>query len=216
MLFSAQAHSPGSRTACFAGVRRGIASLSLLLPGLAAAHSGGAGVLHAHALSVQAGWLHPFSGVDHLLAMVALGAVAALRGGRSAWLLPAVFLVCLAAGGIVGMAGVQVPAVEAMVALSLLAFGAVVVRPARLTDAALAVVVGCFAAYHGLAHGGELPAGSQSVSFACGFLLASAMLHLTGKALAAAGRRAGLAGAIRVAGGGIAAMGLVLLSLQVA
>jgi urease accessory protein len=215
MLLSAQAHASDSRRGT-AGVRRWVVSLGLLLPGLAAAHSGGTGLLHSHALSMQAGWLHPFSGVDHLLAMIALGAVAAQRGGRSTWLLPALFLICLAAGGVVGMAGVQVPAVEAMVALSLLVFGAVVAGPTRMTETVLAGVVGCFAAYHGLAHGSELPAGSQSGSFACGFLLASAGLHLSGMALAAAGRRAGLAGAVRVAGGGIAATGVVLLSLQLA
>lgn len=211
MFFGTQSRSSGDRAACSAPARRSGALLCTLLPGLAAAHSEGATLLHAHSWSVQSGWLHPFSGLDHLLAMIALGVLAAQRGGRSAWLLPAVFLACLAAGGVAGVLGLRAPALEAMLVVSLFAFGAAIANPVRLSGAALVAIVAGFAWYHGLAHGLEVPAGSESVPYFSGFLLASATLHAGGIVLATALRRAGASAAIRIAGAGIAATGLVLL-----
>jgi urease accessory protein len=215
MKFIAQLHSSRGRTAGAGLSRRCIVLLGMVLPGLAAAHDG-AGLLHTHSWSLQAGWLHPFSGLDHLLAMVALGLLAAQGGKRRGWTLPIVFLVCLAAGGVAGMLGARLPGVEFMVVASLLVFGAFIASPSRLRGSPLAAVVACFAVYHGLAHGSELPVGSESVSFVVGFLLASAVLHLSGMAMAAVLRHAGTARAFQVAGAGIAATGLVLLVSQVA
>lgn len=211
MVVGTQSRSLGERALRTALVRCSGAALCLLLPGLAAAHGQGAGLLHTHSWSLLSGWTHPFSGLDHLLAMVALGVLAAQRGGRSTWMLPAVFIACLAVGGVAGLSGMQAPAVESMLVASLLVLGGVVASPVRLSGAVLVSIAAGFGGYHGLAHGMEVPAGSVSAAYLCGFLLASATLHCCGIALVAILRRAGTPAAARVAGAAIAVTGLALL-----
>lgn len=158
--------------------RLGLAGL-LLLPALALAHTGD-GAPHAHN-AFLAGLLHPLTGTDHLAAMLALGIWSALAV-RPAWLAPAAFVLMLAAGALAGLAGLVVPAVEPMIAASLLVIGLLVARRQQLPLALAAMLAGLFAFFHGVAHGSELAASSPLPALT-GMLAGTALLHLTGMAL---------------------------------
>lgn len=152
------------------------ASLTLLigaLPTLAYAHPGHAGGL-AHGLA------HPFGGLDHLAAMVAVGLWASQLGGRAAWLVPLSFVAAMALGGLLGVAAITLPHVETGILLSLLALGLLVAAAIRLPLALSAGIVGVFALFHGHAHGAEMTPGASAVAYALGFMVASAFLHLSG------------------------------------
>lgn len=148
---------------------------ALLACSAASAHPGA--LAHAHAGFV-AGWLHPFTGADHLAAMLAVGVWSALALKR-AWIAPLAFVACLAAGALAGFAGLAVPAVEPMIAVSLLALGLLVALQQRLPAAVAAPLAGGFAFFHGAAHGSEL-AGASALATLAGLLLASATLHVAG------------------------------------
>jgi urease accessory protein len=150
---------------------------ALFAPGTAFAHTG-AGAAHGflHGLG------HPFGGADHMLAMVAVGLIAAQLGGRALWLLPASFLGLMIAGGVAGMAEIRVPYVEAAIALSVIVLGLLVAFRAALPVLLAAAMVGGFALFHGHAHGAELPEGESGLLYAAGFVLATAALHGLGVA----------------------------------
>lgn len=158
--------------------RLGLAGL-LLLPALALAHPG-AGTPHGHDAFLT-GLLHPLSGADHLAAMLALGIWSALAV-RPAWLAPAAFVLMLAAGALAGLAGLVVPAVEPMIAASLLVIGLLVARRQPLPLVLAATLAGGFAVFHGVAHGTELTA-SHPLPALSGMLLSTVLLHLLGMAL---------------------------------
>ena len=186
----------------------------LLVPGAALAHPG-----HGEAAGFAGGLLHPLSGADHVLAMVAVGLLAAAHsrrhGGRALWALPVAFLAMMALGAGLGAAGVALPFVETGIALSVVAFGLAAGFGLGLPVAALAALVGAFAVLHGLAHGAEMPAAS-GLTYGLGFLAATAGLHAAGLAigLAAAGSSTRVrARAVPVLGGLVAAAGLALLAL---
>lgn len=158
-----------------------------LSPTLAMAHTGAGdatGLLH--------GFGHPLGGIDHVLAMLAVGILAAVLGGRALWLVPLSFLTVMALGFVLGLAQVELPWVELGIALSSVAIGAAAMmwRPLPLT-AAMALV-GVFAVFHGHAHGAEMPTTTEGLSYAAGFLAATALLHLAGLA--------GTMGLVRLAG----------------
>lgn len=136
-----------------------------------------------------AGVLHPFSGLDHLLAMVAVGLWAAQNGGRKIWLLPATFMTMLAFGAAVAMQWQGLPMVEAGIAASVLALGLLVALSARMPALFSISVTALFGFCHGYAHGLELPASAAPASYAAGFLLATALLHLSGIAAGVAAQR---------------------------
>ena len=151
-------------------------SLTLLfgaLPTLAYAHPG-------HADGLAQGLAHPFSGLDHLCAMLAVGLWAAQLGGRAAWLVPLSFVAVMALGGLLGAAAIALPFVETGILLSLLALGLLVAAAVRLPLALSAGVVGVFALFHGYAHGAEMSPGASAFAYALGFMMASAFLHLSG------------------------------------
>lgn len=155
---------------------RALSFAFLLAPGAALAHSGPAG--HSHGFAD--GLLHPLGGLDHLLAMIAVGLFAAHLGGRAMWLVPLSFVALMAAGGAIGFAEVGVPYVELLIAASVIVFGALVAFRANLPLAAAMLLVGFFAVFHGHAHGAELPASDSLLPYAAGFLLATTLLHLAG------------------------------------
>jgi len=157
-------------------VLRALSFILLLAPSVAFAHSGAAG--HTHGF-VQ-GILHPLGGIDHVLAMVAVGLLAAHLGGRALFLVPLSFVALMAAGGTIGFAGVALPYTELAIALSVIVLGALVAIRANLPLALAACIAGGFAIFHGYAHGAELPAGTSALSYAAGFLIATALLHLAG------------------------------------
>jgi urease accessory protein len=152
-----------------------LAALSLFTMSSAAlAHPG-------HNLSgFGAGLMHPFSGLDHLLAMVAVGMWAAQCGGRKIWLLPATFMTMLAVGAGIAMQWQSLPMVEAGIASSMLALGLLVALSARLPAALSIGITASFGFFHGYAHGLELPESAAPMEYALGFLIATATLHLTG------------------------------------
>ena len=171
---------------------------------------------HVHAPGAEhgltAGFFHPLFGFDHLLAMFAVGLLAAQLGGRAIWALPAAFLGLMLAGGTAGMMGLGLPALEIGIALSVVVLGAALLIGRKYPLATATLIVGCFGLMHGHAHGTELPAMSSPVLYSCGFLVATAALHLTG---IAAGlwlvQNQRFTTLLRVSGAAISAVGLLLL-----
>jgi urease accessory protein len=159
-----------------------------------------------------AGLAHPWFGLDHLLAMVAVGLLAAQMRGRALWLLPAAFLGMMIVGGALGMAGYQPPYIETGIALSVVALGAAVAWGSKYPLAAATACVGMFGLIHGHAHGAEMPALAAPALYACGFLAATALLHAVGVAsgVALVGHRR-WAALVRWSGAGITCAGLMML-----
>ena len=164
---------------------------------------------------LAAGFTHPLLGLDHLLAMIAVGLFAAARGGKALWLVPLAFVAMMAGGGALAMTGIQVPMVELGIALSVVVLGAAVALRLSLPVAGAMALVGAFALFHGHAHGAEIPAGASALTYAAGFVAATAMLHGIGLAIGmAAGygsRRTGQ-WAVRSAGSVMALAGVGMLA----
>lgn len=152
--------------------------LGLAASGAAMAHIGN----HAGA-GFAAGWTHPFMGLDHLLAMVAVGVLAAQLGGRYRLALPAIFIATMAAGAAAGTYGIALPRVEGMLAASVLVLGLLVALAASRIWLWPVLLVVLFAMFHGYAHGTEMPDFSSPWLYFAGFLIATAMLHATGVAV---------------------------------
>jgi urease accessory protein len=159
------------------------------------------------------GFLHPIVGLDHVLAMVAVGVFAAQLGGRALWLLPPSFIGTMVAGGVMGFTGIDVPFVEIAIVVSVLVLGALIALDAKLPVVLAMAIVGGFAIFHGHAHGTELPSGSAPQDYAMGFVLATALLHAAGAGLGVALARIAMAPRTwitRFAGAGTAIAGGVL------
>lgn len=189
------------------GILAAVAAAFVAAPAMA--HTG-------HGLDgLGAGFAHPFHGVDHLLAMIAVGAWAAQQGGRAVWALPAAFVCVMALGGVLGFAGYTLPGTESVIVASVLVLGAVVAAAAKLPLAVAAPAVGAFALFHGLAHGAELPEAANAPAYAAGFVAATALLHGAGIALAFALRGATprlalrALGAVQVGAGVLLAAGAI-------
>jgi urease accessory protein len=136
-----------------------------------------------------AGLMHPFSGMDHLLAMVAVGLWAAQGGGRKIWLLPATFMTMLAVGAGIATQWQSLPLVEAGIATSVLSLGLLVMLSLQFPVALSVGVTALFGLFHGYAHGLELPQSAAPAEYALGFLAATASLHLGGIAAGLAMRQ---------------------------
>jgi urease accessory protein len=126
------------------------------------------------------GFLHPLGGLDHVLAMVAVGLYAAQLGSRSLWLLPAAFVGTMIVGGILGYAGVPVPMVEQGIGVSVVAMGLAIAVGLRLPTLAAMALVGLFALVHGHAHGSEGAELASFFSYVAGFVAATSVLHAAG------------------------------------
>jgi urease accessory protein len=188
-----------------------LATALVLVPTLAFAHPGLPGHTHGFADGV----LHPLTGIDHILAMVAVGLFAAQLGGRALWLVPASFVAVMAAAGVAGMNGVTLPMTEAGIALSIVALGAVIALRISMPVAAAMTMVGFFAVFHGYAHGAEAPDNVSGFLYGMGFVAATAMLHAAGIGIGLAlGRIRGTAGrtVMRVAGSLAAVIGVAMLT----
>jgi urease accessory protein len=149
-----------------------VLGLLLVLPGLASAH-----VIFGSAHGMQAGFMYPLTGLDHLLAMFAVGLWAAQHRGRAVWMIPLTFVSVMVLGGIIGVSGAHVPGAELGIAASLLALGALIATATRFKPSLSMMVVGFFALFHGYAHGHEMPAAVSAISFSFGFVLATLLLH---------------------------------------
>ncbi|WP_431095367.1 HupE/UreJ family protein [Polaromonas aquatica] len=176
-------------------------------------HDFGAAV-HGHAGALLSGALHPLTGMDHLAAMVAVGlwsALAARRAGPGLLWGPLGFAGMLLVGALLGLQGVHIPAVEPMIAASLLVTGLLVVTRWQVTGIAAAVIVGAFALFHGLAHGHELAGAPSTWATLSGMLAATLLLHLAGLGAGWALRSANV-WLPRAAGAAVAAFGVTLLA----
>lgn len=188
------------------------AGLALLLAPVAAFGHEEAG----QAAGFLAGLAHPVSGLDHVVAMVAVGLWGAVLGAPAIWVLPVAFPLVMAAGGLLGLLGIPLPGVEVGIAISALILGALVLTEARPPPAVAAVVVAFFAIFHGHAHGSELPPGTSALLYSLGFVVATGLLHAAGIAFGALHRWRSGAVAVRLAGGGVALAGVIFLWRAVA
>ncbi len=186
--------------------RAGLVVIATALAGPALAHTG-AGAVHGFG----AGLMHPLFGVDHVLAMVAVGLWAGLTGGRARFAYPLAFVGMMVLAGLWGMSGSSLPGVEIGIAVSVVVLGLAIALRATPPLAAGAAACAIFAIFHGHAHGAELPQGASGLGYALGFVLATAALHGAGLGLAGllAARAPLLA---RVAGGGLALAGVAILA----
>jgi urease accessory protein len=190
---------------------RTVATLgAILLPTVAWAHSG-----HDVTLGFAAGFTHPVTGIDHVLAMVAVGLFAANLGGRALWAVPLSFVAVMAMGGALGAAGIAVPFVEAGIAISVIVLGLAVALRWKAPVAGAMALVGLFAIFHGHAHGTEMPVNAVGLEYGLGFLLATALLHGAGIGLGLGFARFGRTHApraIQFGGIAMAVAGFVILS----
>jgi urease accessory protein len=179
-----------------------VAVATVAFSSAAFAHAGD----HSHTSLAQGLW-HPFTGLDHILAMVAVGLWASQIGGRALWLMPLTFLAVMAAGADLGMSGVALPWIELGIAASVLVLGAAVALALRPSFAVSMPLIGAFALLHGYGHGVELPASTSALGYGAGFIAATLALHLVGIGLGFATARV----PVRLAGSAIATLGAVLL-----
>lgn len=191
----------------------GAALLSLLTanPGFAHEQTGVGGGL-------ASGLLHPLTGLDHLVAMVAVGIWGAQLGGAAIWILPVVFPLVMAFGAVLGILKIGLPVPELIIALSALVLGLAVALRLRVPFAIAAIIVAIFAIFHGHAHGIELPTAANPLAYGCGFVVATGLLHACGITIGALARWPGGERIIQGVGASIAALGgyFLIASLGVA
>ena len=152
-----------------------IGAILMTLATAAEAHTG-QGVIGGF----SSGFLHPITGWDHVVAMVAVGLWGAFLGSPAIWILPVVFPLVMAFGGMLGVMGVPLPFVETGIALSGIVLGFAVLFGVRAPIWLASIIVGIFAIFHGHAHGAELPEAANPFSYALGFVIATGLLHLFG------------------------------------
>lgn len=148
---------------------------AFLWPEAAFAHTDGGG-----ALGFISGLRHPVSGLDHVLAMIAVGLWGAQLGAPAVWLLPVTFPMTMAVGGMLGLMGVHIPGVEIAIAGSAIVLGLMVASEARPHPAIAGALVAIFAIFHGHAHGVELPKGADGLGYSIGFVVSTGTLHAAG------------------------------------
>lgn len=185
---------------------RALLALAFALTSTAAfAHTG-----HGDTAGFVHGFMHPMGGLDHVLAMVAVGVFATVLGGSALYLVPLSFVGMMVVGFLLGAGGVDLPFVELGIALSSVVIGGAAALGRPMHVAGAMALVGSFAVFHGQAHGAEMPADASGLSYALGFIAATALLHAAGilaalggaKALGKLGRPvAQLAGGIFTLGG---------------
>jgi urease accessory protein len=183
-------------------------SIPILLTIIVCAEAAFAHVQKGEAAGFLSGLRHPLSGLDHVLAMIAVGLWGAQLGAPAIWVLPVAFPMVMALGGMLGLLGVPLPGIEIGIAASAILLGAAVLFEYRPPLAAAALLVACFAIFHGHAHGTELPPGQSGLLYSMGFVMATGCLHGVGITIGVVhrwnwGQRLlRLAGAV-VAGGGV-------------
>jgi urease accessory protein len=185
-----------------------LAALTLVLPTLAFAHPG-----HAVGDSFIAGLTHPWSGLDHLAAMLAVGIWAAQLGGRLRWTVPISFVLLMLTGAALGMSGMQLNASEQGIAASVCVLGLLIACAVRLPALLCVALVGCFAVFHGYAHGVEAPQQGNALLYMTGFALSTAALHALGVLFAQGLVRHQQQASVRWTGVALAVSGLMLFAV---
>jgi urease accessory protein len=161
--------------------------------------------------SFTAGFMHPFSGLDHMTVMIAVGLWSALKGGKAILAWPAAFVGVMLVGGVLGMLHMPLPFVEPGILASVVALGLLVALAVDLPVSAGVAIIGLFALFHGHAHGTEVPENAGGLDYMAGFAIATALLHATGIA-AGLGLGIRFRGLARAAGAACAAVGVGLVS----
>lgn len=182
-----------------------VASL-LLSAGVAEAHVGTGG-----ASGLIAGFFHPITGLDHVVAMIAVGLWGAQLGKPAIWMLPITFPLVMAFGGFLGLLGVSISGVEIGIALSGVLLGAAVLTETRPPLFAAAILVAVFAIFHGYAHGAELPHGESALFFSLGFVIATGLLHAIGIVIGLIYHWPWGKITVRAAGGAVGVVGAIFL-----
>ena len=180
--------------------------LTVALQGPAFAH-----VETGTATGLVGGFLHPVTGLDHLVAMVAVGLWGAQLGAPAIWLLPITFPLVMAFGGLLGLAQVGLPFTEQAVALSAVVLGVLILLRARPPLWVAALVVAYFAIFHGYAHGRELPYAADPLAYGAGFVIATGLLHLCGILIGTLIRWPVGAGVVRACGAAVGCVGCYFL-----
>jgi len=187
-------------------------SLAVALATTFWAQTASAHLLKGEASGFLTGFLHPISGADHVLAMVAVGLWGAQLGAPAIWVLPVAFPLVMAMGGMLGFLGLPIPGIEYGIAASAIMLGAAVAFEVRPPLVVAALLVGVFAIFHGHAHGTELPAGQSALLYSMGFVIATGLLHALGIGIGTLQRWTWGCGLLRGAGAMIAAGGVFFLS----
>jgi urease accessory protein len=162
------------------------------------------------------GFIHPFEGLDHLLAMVSVGLWGAFLGRPLLYVLPVVFPAMMAAGAIMGMLVVPLPPVELGIALSVVVLGGCIAFAVRAPVWLASLIVAVFAVFHGYAHGRELPSAADPLSYSAGFVAATGLLHISGIALGSLNQLHNGVVATRGVGAAVAVMGGLFLYRAIA
>jgi urease accessory protein len=183
-----------------------IALMGVVFSTSAFAHTG-----LADTFGVAHGFMHPVTGLDHVLAMVAVGVLAFVIGGRARFVLPLSFMAAMLAGGTLGIAGFQLPMVETAISASIVIIAGLAAFGAPLPVLPTSMPVAFFGLFHGFAHGAEMPVDASGFAYAAGFLAATGFLHLSGLALSQAVSAKSRVVA-RVGSGAMAIVGIAVLS----
>ena len=202
---------PGARRRSAQAVARAAALLATLGAQTASAHVG-----QGEAYGLLTGLLHPVSGMDHVLAMVAVGLWGAQLGAPAIWVLPVAFPLVMAMGAMLGLLGVPVPGIEYGIAASAILLGAAIAFEVRPPIVGAALLVGVFAIFHGHAHGTELPPGQNALLYSMGFVITTGCLHAVGIGIGTVHRRSWGRKLLRAAGAAVAAGGVFFLWKAVA
>jgi urease accessory protein len=183
------------------------AMVGLLVPTLALAHVGQGDISGGFV----SGFAHPILGLDHVVAMVAVGLWGAQLGSPAIWVLPVTFPLVMAFGGLLGGLDVPIPGIEIGIAASAIALGLMVTFAARPPLWAAGILIGLFAIFHGYAHGAELPESANPLAFAMGFVIATGSLHVIGILIGLINRWPWGMRSLQTSGAAIAACGLYFL-----
>ena len=189
----------------------GLSAMFMLAAVSGAEAHGGAGAVSG----TVAGFTHPIGGLDHVLAMIAVGMLAAQQGGKALWSIPLAFVVMMLVGGAVGVAGVAIPFVEQGILGSIIILGFVVALGRAMSMPLAMAMVGLFAVFHGHAHGTEMPVDASGALYGFGFAIATAMLHVSGIGAAVSAQKFARQVApvlVRIGGGIIATLGMAMLA----
>lgn len=205
---------PDSRPAYLPKVPASAAAPLLLVATLALVPTeAGAHLVRGAQGGFGSGFEHPLTGLDHFLAMFAVGLWGAQMGGRQVWTLPVAFPLMMVVGGIIGISGVALSGIETGIALSILVLGLAIAFAWRPAEWLALVLIAFFALCHGYAHGAELPLAADPADYAIGFVLATGLIHLLGIGVGLLVGRLWHGRVSRILGALIAAGGLYYLAL---
>ncbi|MBX7046105.1 MAG: HupE/UreJ family protein [Ignavibacteria bacterium] len=166
--------------------------------------------LHGTQSGFSNGFFHPLLGLDHILAMLAVGLWAMQMGGKARWIIPVSFVTIMTLGGVLGMNNINLPFAEIGILASVVVLGVLILAGIRLPLIAGSLLVGAFALCHGHTHGTELPAAVSGVSYAIGFAVTTIILHAAGSGIGAFVNKTAGEKLVRFSGAAIIAAGLIL------